>query len=95
MAHTSKEICPRPLPQANQQEARKQSTVRRTEEFSALPVKNSRKTASNQNTRTEKPKQTTSHSAMDDVSELNNEFAELNRLINIGQLERYVHLTLN
>lgn len=81
---------PAPPPAFNRWENRNQ-TNRINEEFPALPSRSQNPNTTTRNVRTERPRQTEEQGKiMTDVSTLNNELAELNKLINISEMTRAV-----
>ncbi|CAH1115736.1 unnamed protein product [Psylliodes chrysocephalus] len=83
---------PAPVPAINQWDARR--TNGRIDDFPALPNRNTRPNVRNNSTssipRMEGPRQMAQGSVTADVTSLNEAFAELNSLVNIGELARAV-----
>ncbi|CAH1107463.1 unnamed protein product [Psylliodes chrysocephalus] len=77
---------PAPAPRTNQWEARKQARSANIE-YPALPT---RKHEANENKKTNSERAVPSNIHMDNVTTLNKELAELNKLINIGELTRAI-----
>ncbi|CAH1108699.1 unnamed protein product [Psylliodes chrysocephalus] len=80
---------PAPPPAVNRWENRRQPT-RNLEEFPALPSRSQNPSQPERSTRNERPRQENEGKIMNDVSTLNNELIELNKIINIGEMTRAV-----
>ncbi|CAH1115859.1 unnamed protein product [Psylliodes chrysocephalus] len=88
----STKYVPAPQPRINQWETRRQMQ-NNNEDFPALPERRQRENipyARNPHKLPEISRQTTPGGSMDDFAALNDEFATLNRLVNIGELIRAV-----